>query len=312
MTAPEVNDEARVVDFRRPAPLGLEQTRAVRTVHDHLVEYLSPLLTTRLRTPLRLSIVELEMVAAEELEQRAGTPSLLVLIDLVPLPTPILLRMDMSFCLVALDLMLGGPGIATAKDQLPTPVELQILHRLLDHCMPATDQAWAELLQVRSRISTISVDTELLATLPLGDPFLRVDISADIGDRRHALDIWMPNGLLTSALRAFEPTVTASAPTRASALSRATLARVLTAVPVTATVNFAPVRMTSAAILSLQLDQMIPLGSVETPLSLEIGTTRIAQVRPARDGQRTACQVISVTQSPAPNAAKRFPQRGAS
>ena len=284
-------------------------------VHDHLVELLSPLLASRLRMPLRLSVVELEMVASDELEELASTPSLLVLIDLVPLPTPIVLRMDMSFCLVALDLLLGGPGVVDDAGHLPTSVELQIVRRLLEHCMPATDRAWGELLEVRSQINTVSTDTELLSTLPLGDPFLRVDIAADIGDRRHALDIWMPNGLLTSALRAFEPKLTATAPSRSSAMSRSTLARVLTAVPVRATVNFPPVQMTSASILSLTLGEVIPLGSVDAPLSLEIGSTQIALVRPARAGQRTACQIVSIVQSPPASkiqTAMRSPHRGAS
>ena len=315
LTTAEVSEQAQPVDFRRPAPLGPEQTKAVRTVHDHLVELLSPLLTTRLRTPLRLSVVELEMVAADELERRAANPSLLVLIDLVPLPTPIVLRMDMSFCLVALDLLLGGPGVVDASDQLPTTVELQIIRRLLEHCMSATDQDWSELLEIRSQINTVSTDTDLLSTLPLGDPFLRVDISVDIGGRRHALDIWMPNGLLTSALRAFEPSLTAPAPSRSSALSRSTLAKVLSAVPVRATVNFPPVRMTSGSILSMNVGEVIPLASIDTPLSLEIGSTEIALVRPARAGQRTACQIVSIVESPATakhQAVNRPPQRGAS
>jgi len=315
LTIAEVNAQAQPVDFRRPAPLGPEQTKAVRMVHDHLVELLSPLLASRLRMPLRLSVVELEMVASDELEELASTPSLLVLIDLVPLPTPIVLRMDMSFCLVALDLLLGGPGVVDDAGHLPTSVELQIVRRLLEHCMPATDRAWGELLEVRSQINTVSTDTELLSTLPLGDPFLRVDIAADIGDRRHALDIWMPNGLLTSALRAFEPKLTATAPSRSSAMSRSTLARVLTAVPVRATVNFPPVQMTSASILSLTLGEVIPLGSVDAPLSLEIGSTQIALVRPARAGQRTACQIVSIVQSPPASkiqTAMRSPHRGAS
>lgn len=300
LTAAELSAEAEPVDFRRPTPLGSEQTKAVRAVHDRLVEFLSPLLTSRLRTPLRLSVVELEMVAADELEVRSSTPSLLVLIDLVPLTTPILLRMDMSFCLVALDLLLGGPGVIAEDDEhLPTVVELQIFRRLLEHCMSANDRAWSGLLEVRSEIHALSVDADLISTLPLADPFLRVDIAADIGDRRHTLDIWMPNGMLTSALRAFEPKVVTVTQTRPSDLSRSTLTKVLTAVPVQATVNFAPVSMTSASILSLSLGEVIQLGSVDTPLSLEIGATPFALVRPARSGQRTACQVISIVDSPA-------------
>jgi flagellar motor switch protein FliM len=316
LTAAELSAEAEPVDFRRPTPLGPEQTKAVRTVHDHLVEFLSPLLTSRLRTPLRLSVIELEMVPAEELETRASSTSLLVLIDLVPLTTPILLRMDMSFCLVALDLLLGGPGvIADGDDHLPTQVELQIFGRLLEHCMAANDRAWSELLEVRSEIAALSIEADLISRLPLGDPFLRVDIAADIGGHRHMLDIWMPNGLLTSALRAFEPKAMAITPRRPSDLSRSTLAKVLTAVPVQATVNFAPVRMTSASILSLSLGEVIQLGSVDTPLSLEIGATQFALVRPARAGQRTACQVMSIVDAPASSkiaAAARSHHQGAS
>ena len=308
---PDTALPAELVDFRRPAPLGLEQTRAVRGVHEELCELLSPMLTTRLRTPLRLSVSQLEMVTGEELSQCCAAPSLIVLLELSPLATPLALRFPMQLAVLLLDLLLGGPGTEDVVGAAPSAVEEQILRRLVDHCIPAIDRAWSHLLTVHSRVLAVTAETEILDLLPLGDPFLKLDLSVDVDSRHHSLDIWLPGSLLTSAIQASEPTPSPVAP-RPTRMVRTALSDVLTAVPVRATVTFPPVQMTPARILSLVPGDMVSIGSVDQLLTLSIGDTAVAQVRPARDGRRTACQVVTTCHTSPPATFNTRPRRGVS
>lgn len=300
-----------VVDFRRPAPLGLEQTRAVRTVHEALCELLSPMLTTRLRTPLRLSVRNLEMVSGDELTQSCAKPSLIVILELAPLATPMALRVPMDLAVLMLDMLLGGPGTVDDSPTAPSPVEEQILRRLIEHCIPAIDHAWAQLLAIRARVMAVTADVEVLDLLPLMEPFLKLDLAVDVDSRPHSLDIWLPGSLLTSAIQSSEP---APAPVAAHPVefTRSALSDVLTAVPVRATVSFPAVQMTPARILSLVPGDVVTIASVDQLLSLAIGDIPIALVRPARDGRRTACQVVSTCHGTPPVTFSSHPRRGVS
>jgi len=105
-----------VVDFRRPAPLLAEQAAAIRAVHDELAERLSPMLSSRLRTPCRLTVTNMEMVSYET-SRRPWRHSVGAICELRPLP----FAHDRSGCRcprrAVVDLLLGGPGRS-----IPSPI----------------------------------------------------------------------------------------------------------------------------------------------------------------------------------------------
>jgi len=292
---PIEHTDALPVDFRRPPPLGIEQTKTVRGVHEVMCELLSPMLTTRLGTPLRLAVRDLEMVAGEELATACNEGSMIVLLELRPLPTPIVLRFPMPFAMVVLDLLLGGPGNIAESAGSPSVVEIQIVERLMEHCTVAIDRAWSELLAVHCTVSQVTTNGSVVELLPLGDPFLRVDLEADVGGVPHTIDMWMANALLGTAFRAFEPIPAAHEQSTGS--PRTALVEVLQTVRVRATVRFRSIEMTPAAILSLSPGDLVDLGSLDQTLVLGVGDTQIAQVRPARDGRRLSCQIVSTDHS---------------
>jgi len=275
--------------------LGIEQTKTVRGVHEVMCELLSPMLTTRLGTPLRLAVRDLEMVAGEELATACNEGSMIVLLELRPLPTPIVLRFPMPFAMVVLDLLLGGPGNIAESAGSPSVVEIQIVERLMEHCTVAIDRAWSELLAVHCTVSQVTTNGSVVELLPLGDPFLRVDLEADVGGVPHTIDMWMANALLGTAFRAFEPIPAAHEQSTGS--PRTALVEVLQTVRVRATVRFRSIEMTPAAILSLSPGDLVDLGSLDQTLVLGVGDTQIAQVRPARDGRRLSCQIVSTDHS---------------
>lgn len=292
MTTSSGSDSA-AVDFRRPAPLGPDQTRALRSVHDELCDRLSPMLTTRLRNPLRLTVRSMEMVAGAEL-QDAENPSVVAICELAPFPTPCALRIPLTTALVVIDILLGGNGTVADSSRNPTEVELQILRRLLDHCTGPLDGAWAGLAGVTSRIGDVGTDVELLDQLPLDEPFLRVELDMELDGAAHDLEIWMPNSALAGAVRGIESIVAAApSPAVRATQTRVALCAALSEVSVEATVAFREVPMSPAAILSLNPGDLIRLGPTDQTLALRVGTVELGAVRPARNGTRTACQVVS-------------------
>ncbi len=285
------------VDFSRPSPLGPEETRVVRGVHDDLVERLSPMLTTRLRAPFRLAVSELEMVAGTDLTTAAMEPCVIAVLELSPLPGAIVLRIPMAAASVMIDLMLGGAGVPDASGIPPTAVEISVLRRLLDHCLAPVDDAWRPVVAVSTRLTSVTCDPEVVEDLPLADPFLRIHLTVTVEGTPYPADLWLPNGVLTAALRAVDPVAARSNPMPRSAV-RATLTAALSDIPVDVRVAFPEISMTPTDILGLRRGDVLTLGTADTCLRLHVGGMDIGTVRPARNGDRTACVVLSTVTHP--------------
>ncbi len=309
---------ATVVDFSRPAPLGQDETRAVRAVHDHMAELLSPMLTTRTRAPYRLGVEDLGMVTGNDLRSAVAEPCVLAIVDMVPLPQPMLLRVPMGLASVTVDLLLGGPGTPEAAEVEPTPVELQILRRVLEQCLPTADRAWRPHVNIASRLRDLTCDVTATEVLPLGEPFLRVDLSVTVEDDVYDADLWLPNEVLLAALRS----VSGAGDRAALGAGRSAgqlgigagssaagddghddhspldggppLAAALEDVPVEVRVTFPGISMTPTEILGLRPGDVVPLSPADVPLHMQAGGIDLGTVRPARDGDRTACVVLSI------------------
>ena len=269
----------------------------MRAVHDDLADRLSPMLTTRLRNPLRLSVSSIEMVAGSALVEAAAVPSTVAVCDLSPLTQPCALRLPLATTLVIIDLLLGGSGTPTDTERLPTDIEIQILRRLLEHCIRSIDTAWAPICALTTSITLVGTQPEVVGSLPLTEPFLRVDLAMELDGTAHQIDLWMPTGALAGALRSVESSApVVVSPSVTPNQTRQALGNVLAEVPVRANVVFPSVPMTPAAILGLEPGDLITLGPTDQPLPLRVGPVEFGSVRPARNGTRTACQVISTLQ----------------
>jgi len=294
-----------VVDFRRPAPLLAEQAAAIRAVHDELAERLSPMLSSRLRTPCRLTVTNMEMVSYEDLAAALADNSVGAICELRPLPSPTIVRVPLPLAGLVVDLLLGGPGRVDPEPNPLTEIELQVLRRLVEHCEPSITDSWRPLVRVHPEVIGLTSDATHLAVSP-GEPILRVDLQFELGGNELALDIWVPNSVLATALRGLEPALP-SAPPAASTSFRDVIVDVLRSVDVELTVEFPPVRMRSADILAVEVGDTIRLQSTSEPLILRAGDVVLGTVRPARRDDRTACQVTSVLQVPL--SSTRRPQR---
>lgn len=294
--AAPVSQNGAVIDFRRPAPLLGRQAKVLRSIHEDLCERLSPMLSSRLRTPCRLSVPGLEMVSGEEFQVPEDCAPVIAVVDFSPLGSQVVLRLDPLLAAVVSNLLLGGPG----ENQDPrtlTEVEVSVLAQFLQQWLPSFALAWQPVVALQPRIVAAYADPEVPIPVQPGEPSLRVDIEFQFGDVALKGDLWIPNGVLAAALRGIEPLSSVGQSSVNSSATRGVVVDVLRSVPVNITVTFPPVGMTPAAILSLEVGDVIRLHPVDQPLELSAGDIRIGWVRPAQHAGRTACQVMSLESS---------------
>lgn len=284
----------QVVDFRRPAPLLVDQAKLVRAVQDDLAERLSPMLSSRLRTPCRFIVADQEMVSGDELHAESAERPVTAVID-SPIGAQLVWRFPIQLASIVVDLLLGGSGRGETAVESLTEIEVQVLGRLVEQCLASLSVAWTPLLQLRPRLVAVQTDPEALLPIAAGEPALRVRFRVVLGPHDLESAIWIPNGMLAAALRGLEPAQPVPGQRAVDAIGGGALdVEVLRSVPIGVTVAFPPVPMTPAAILDLAVGDVIPLHPVVQPLELSAGDVRIGWVLPAQHAGRTACQVTTL------------------
>ena len=292
-------DSVAVIDFRRPTPMLPEQSTIVRDVQDELMERLSPMLSSRLRTPCRLTVSGMEMMSRDDMIAASEDSSVAAVCALHPLHGAMVVRLPLQLADMMVDLVLGGTGRPGAEPHPLGEIEAKVLHRLLDHWIPAVVFAWRPLAALRPEMTGIAT-TQRLAQFSAADPLLRVTAEVELGEHRSAIDLWVPNAVLTTVLRGVESSEPATSASAGTTAFREVIADVLRKVDVELTVDFATVRMASSTLLALRPGDVIPLQAVDEPLVLRAGDVPVGTVRPARHGTRTACQITSILH-PLPN-----------
>lgn len=286
--------DGEVIDFRRPAPLLAEQEESIRFVHDELAERASPMLSSRLRTPCRLTVTSLELVGAGEVIEAFGAPFAACIWDLEPLAGGrYVLRLPLELATICVDILLGGPGRVDDAGRPWGEIEPRVLERHAEHWLPSIDAAWGALLELSAQVSGVTTDSaEALAVFAPGEPVLRVALSWELGGATHAADVWIPHGVLAAALRGHEPA--AEETTVRSTAYRDLIEATLQCVDVDLCVAFPPVPVRSATLMTLRPGDIIHLSPTSAPLVLRAGRVQLGEVRPARSNGRTACQITSL------------------
>lgn len=307
-----------VYDFRRPAPLAHEHDRVLRSVFEDLGARLTPVLSSRLRTPAKLAVRELEVVSGTELAEVTSTPALFVLIQAAPLPGSFLLRMELGAARVIVDVLLGGNGSPLASDAPLSTIERRLAGVLFERCMEPIGEAWSKLLPLTPAVDAIHSDPEDLQLGITGEPSLHVEYTLELLGASHVLHLYLEGVTLAAVLKRLPrptPQVLIERPHR-DPRARDAVAGVVRTVPVELRVVLPEHRMSSGRVMTLVPGDVISLGcGPEDPVPLQVGGIEVGTVRPARTGNRLACQVVSVTYgrrgtpdtspSPTPNAPGR-------
>src|SRR5215213_7368780 len=95
-------------DFRRPEKFSRDQLRTIRGIHEQLIRLLNSSLAAYLRTSVEFTLDAIEQQAYHEFAAEAQEGNLIYVINLDPLPAPMLLEVNTSLVFSSLDRLLGG------------------------------------------------------------------------------------------------------------------------------------------------------------------------------------------------------------
>ena len=170
---PSLSADGRIVktyDFRRPAKFSNEQLRTLQAIHENVGRIAAARLSSFLRTTIVIQLAGTDQLIFDDYVSQLTLPTELVVMASTGLAGPFMVDMDMGFALAAVDRLLGGPGRIPSERHEPTPIEADLIARIVSHLPPALNEGW-------SHLQTLDVSVTESALTPI---LLRIAAPAEV------------------------------------------------------------------------------------------------------------------------------------
>lgn len=286
--------KARVFDFRRPNKLNRDHIRSLENIHETFARQLTTVLSSTLRAVSQVTVASIEQMAYEDYVEEVPNPSHMTIISLDPLPGVAVLQFPLSAAMVIIDLMLGGHGASGGLQRPLTDIERGLMRTIIDRALAELTYSFESVAQIEPAILGYESNPQFVQVAGPSDMTVVVTLEMKVGREDNKATLCFTYSALQPILDTIASVSSHGQPGRNDiALARAQLSERMLEVPVDVAIEFAPTKLTSAAIVELEVGDVIALGHpTSKELTATVGGTPTFQVRAARAGKRLACQIV--------------------
>jgi flagellar motor switch protein FliM len=170
-------------DFRRPEKFSRDQLRTIRGIHEQLVRLLNSSLAAYLRTTVETALEGVEQQAYHEFTAETEEGNLIYVINLDPLPAPMLLEVSTSLVFASLDRLLGGTGKRLAQEREPTEMERSLFQE--NWLLPVLENvctAWQTIISLTPQVTAVETNAGFVHIALPTDVVVSVKFTANIAD----------------------------------------------------------------------------------------------------------------------------------
>jgi flagellar motor switch protein FliM len=294
--APTSRRTVQPYDFRRPTKLSREHIRVLQIVFDAFAKRLTTVLTSSLRQVCSVKVEGIVQRSYEEYVGELPAPTLIVPILVRPLPGTGVLEFSLPVALAAVDHLLGGPGGSQPARAL-TEIEIGLMDGVLEQFVASLRHAFEPVFPITPQAGTIEYNPQFVQAAAATDAMVVAEFTLQVGREECRATLCLPLAPLLLRLATEQP----GDATREGELSPRAVARRmrtrLGSVPVDASVRFAPARVPSVRLMSLQAGDVIALPHrVGAPLSVEVGGETFAAAVAGRSGKKLAALIVDDNQ----------------
>jgi flagellar motor switch protein FliM len=291
--APGVEPDVALYDFRRPTKLSREHIRTLQIAFETFSRRMTTLLTSGLRQVCSMAVADIVQVSYEEYVTSLDATTLMVPIAMPPLQGTGVWQFSLPMALASIDYMLGGPG-GTQPDRTLTEIETTLLMGLLEQMVGSLRYSFEPIVAVTPSLGAIEYNPQFLQAGSATDAMIVTSFDMVVGSETCQATLCLPLAPLLPLLVAQRPRRPGEEDDVPDATSvRQRVKERLGDVPMSVSVEFAPLSLSPARILSLAEGDIVRLDHrVGVPLSLQAAGTVFAHAIAGKSGSKLAALVV--------------------
>ncbi len=187
-------DEKQVknYDFSRPTKFSKEHLRTLEIIFEHYSRLISTNLPVYLRKNVQVTVASSETVTFSEFSNALSNPSVLGIVNFVPLNGNIIIEISTNICYAMLDRMLGGSGQPLEKSRDFSDIELTILQKVLVMFTQLMREPWKNVVEISPVLSRLETNPQFAQVIAPSDMIAIVTLNMKIGDVEGMVNICLP------------------------------------------------------------------------------------------------------------------------
>ena len=281
-------------DFRRPHKFNREHVRALQIVGETFARRFASSLSTTVRTICNVTLGTVSQLTYDEYIRAIPNPACMAIITLAPLPGTAALHLPVGILYEAIDHLLGGPGGAVMGDHPLTEIEMSLARQLQERALDEFAKAFDSIITLTPALLHQEANPQFAQVAVSTDLVVSMAFMMRIGACEGQASICIPYSSMQPALEDLTGNITRAAiPPSEPELIETALLDGLETVPVSVSVRFNEVSLSSAEIIDLRCGDVLALHHpVDEPLAVSVGGVARFAARPGRNGRRLACVVV--------------------
>jgi flagellar motor switch protein FliM len=278
----------RSVDFTRPTKFTTDHQRRINRAIDGFCLGAAGRLTAELRSSVEFETLNTTQVTWAAAQASIPTHSLAVTLEVRPLGSHILMTVEASFVLAAIECLLGGGAVRTPRERRFSEIDWTLSRRLLESITSPLSAAWADLGGLSFEIDDMEFQTDSTSIAPVSEPTYVVMAEIRMNQQSAAMALLIP----WIAIDPVADVISGRDPLVADERGDSGMGRALSAAPVTLRAEVAALDLPVSDILSLQPGSVIRLGApADEGVQLYAENVRLGRADPGANGSRRAIQV---------------------
>lgn len=278
----------RSVDFSRPTKFTADhQRRIVRSIEAFCLAAAGRL-TAELRANVEFEVLNTTQVTWTTAQTLIPAHSLSMMLLARPVDRRMLMTMESSFALNAIECLLGGSTLRAAKHRRFSEIDWTLSRRMADSVIHQLSAAFHDLGGLGFEIEEMEFQTDSTAIASVSEPTFVVMLEARMNMHSSTMALMIP----WVAIDPVADLIAGKEPRPAGELGESGLDEALASVPVTLRAEVAALELPVADILSLEPGSVIRLGArAADGISLYAENVKLGVARPGSNGARRAIQV---------------------
>ena len=179
-------------DFSRPTKFSKEHLRTLEIIFEHYSRLISTNLPVYLRKNVQVTVASSETVTFSEFSNALSNPSVLGIVNFVPLNGNVIIEISTNICYAMLDRMLGGSGQPLEKSRDFSDIELTILQKVLVMFTQLMREPWKNVVEISPVLSRLETNPQFAQVIAPSDMIAIVTLNMKIGDVEGMVNICLP------------------------------------------------------------------------------------------------------------------------
>jgi flagellar motor switch protein FliM len=278
----------RSVDFTRPTKFTTDHQRRINRAIDTFLLGAAGRLTAELRTPVEFETLNTTQVTWAAAQAQIPTHSLAVTLEVRPIGTRMLMTIESSFVLAAIECLLGGGAVRSPRERRFSEIDWTLSRRLLESITSPLSAAWADIGGLSFDVEDMEFQTDATSIASVSEPTYVVMCEIRMNQQSASMALlipWVAIDPVADLIAGHDSVV-------ADALGDSGIGGALAAAPVTIRAEIASLDLPVTDILSLQPGSVIKLGAPAAEgIDLYAENVRLGRGEPGANGSRRAIQV---------------------